>query len=204
MKNEQKGKMYTETIRRYKRAVESQFYFECLLFDYALIEDRLSDFFLQTEIAARNTDRKIHFRKNRKKDLIESGIPEAKLSFSTMKSKSNLLQMILESIETPVSENNIQIIAMKTVLKRNRIVDLLTISFFDELRDWQRTRNVIVHNLMNSAPSEIDSVQEAAEKGFELFRILDRSVAKIKGKTKKETGRLLKQRQMNQKRSRGN
>lgn len=95
-------------------------------------------------------------------------------------------------------------IAMKTVLKRNRIVDLLTSSFFDELRDWRRTRNVIVHNLMNSAPSEIKSAKEAAEKGFELFRILDRSVAKIKGKTKKETGRLLKQRQMNEKRSRRN
>ena len=186
--------MYTETIRRYKRAVESQFYFECLLFDYALIEDRLSDFFLQTEIATRNTDRKIHFRRNRKKELIESGIPKAKVSFSTMKSKSDLLQKILESLETPVSENYIQIIAMKTVLKRNRSVDLLTSSFFDELRDWRRTRNAIVHDLMNSAPSEIDSAKEAAEKSFELFRILDRSVAKIKGKTEKEVDKLRKRR----------
>ena len=196
--------MYTETIRRYKRAMASQFYFECLLFDYALIEDRLSDFFLQTEIATRNADHKIHFHRNRKKELIEWGIPEAKCSLSTMESKSGLLQKILENLETPVSENNIQIIAMKTVLKRNRIADLLTSSFFDELGDWRRTRNVIVHNLMNSAPSEIKSAKEAAEKGFELFRILDRSVAKIKGKTKKETGRLLKQRQMNEKRRRGN
>ena len=203
MKNEQKGKMYTETIRRYKRAMASQFYFECLLFDYALIEDRLSDFFLQTEIAARNTDRKIHFHRNRKKELIEWGIRETNRSLSTMESKSGLLQKILENLETPVSENNIQMIAMKTVLKRNGIVDLLTSSFFGELGDWRRTRNVIVHNLMNSAPSEIESAKEAAEKGFELFRILDRSVAKIKGKTKKEVAKLHKQRQMNEKRSSG-
>ena len=103
-----------------------------------------------------------------------------------MESKSDLLQKILENLETPVSENNIQIIAMKTVLKRNRIADLLTRSFFGELGDWRRTRNVIVHNLMNSAPSEIESAKEAVKKGFELFRILDRSVAKIKGKTKRK------------------
>ena len=111
-----------------------------------------------------------------------------------MKLKGDLMQKILENLETPVSENNIQIIAMKTVLKRNGIVDLLTSSFFDELGDWRRTRNVIVHNLMNSAPSEIDSAKEAAEKGFELFRILDRSVAKIKGKTEKEVDKLRERR----------
>lgn len=194
MKNEQKGKMYTETIRRYKRAMASQFYFECLLIDYALIEDRLSDFFLQTKIAERNPKHKINFRAPQRKNLIEWGIPKAKVSFSTMESKSDLLQKILESLETPVSENNIQIIAMKTVLKRNRIADLLTRSFFDELRDWRRTRNAIVHDLMNSAPSEIDSAKEAAEKGFELFRILDRSVAKIKGKTEKEVDKLRERR----------
>ena len=194
MKNEQKGKIYTETILRYKRAMASQFYFECLLIDYALIEDRLSDFFLQTEIAARNPDRKIHFRKDQRKNLIESGIREVNRSLSTMESKSDLLQKILENLETPVLGNDIQIIAMKTVLKRNRIADLLTRFFFDELRDWRRTRNAIVHDLMNSAPSEIDSAKEAAEKGFELFRILDRSVAKIKGKTEKEVDKLRERR----------
>ena len=120
-----------------------------------------------------------------------------------MESKSGLLQKILENLETPVSENNIQIIAMKTVLKRNRIADLLTRSFFDELGDWRRTRNAVVHDLINSAPSEIESVEEVAEKGFELFRILDRSVAKIKGKAKKEVAKLHKQRQMNEKRNSG-
>ena len=194
MKNEQKGKMYTETIRRYKRAMASQFYFECLLIDYALIEDRLSDFFLQIEIAERNPDRKIHFRKDQRKNLIESGIREVNRSLSTMESKSDLLQKILENLETPVLGNDIQIIAMKTVLKRNRIADLLTRSFFDQFGDWRRTRNAIVHDLMNSAPSEIDSTKEAAEKGFELFRILDRSVAKIKGKTEKEVDKLRERR----------
>ena len=54
----------------------------------------------------------------------------------------------------------------------------LTLELLDELDKWRKSRNNLVHCLMNS-PTEPTELQEVAEEGYELVKQLDNKVKSV-------------------------
>ena len=120
------------------------------------------------------------------------GMEEKECSLHTFAKKAKIVKTIIESINKPEKISSVNMQAVTNVLKRNHISKLLTNSFFEEANKWRKDRNEIIHGLLNLDCDIFNSLKPFAEKGFELFRVLDKCNSKIKGKVKPEIDKLKK------------
>lgn len=194
MTSSNKTRMYSAAISKFKKGLKEGFYFECILLDYSLLEDCFTDFFVQLDFASKDNEDtgKAKFNRFRKSDLMSLGMEEKECSLHAFAKKVKIVKTIIESINKPEKISSVNMQAVANVLKRNHISKLLTNSFFEEADQWRENRNKIIHDLLNLDCDIFNSLKLFAEKGFELFRVLDKCNSKIKGKVKPEINKLKK------------
>lgn len=191
MANLEKGEMYKEAIQRYNAAYKNGFYFECILLVYSLLEDRFTDFFVKIEFATKNNET-VEFKRNRKSDLSELGIPDNRCSLDKLCNKINMVKALVDKSSESIQFKSLYLQAASNVIRKNNLQNVLTDSFFEYANNWRIKRNDIIHGLLNGRKDAFNSLDVFAADGFKLFRVLDKCVSKIKGKTKLEIARLNK------------
>ena len=101
---------------------------------------------------------------------------------------------LLQSAEVKVVDNRGHTIKLSTKINKFRthkafvvpfIRKKLTADFLDEVENWKRDRDALIHNLAD-IPYDPESVKSIAEHGKELVRQLDNKVKSIQRYIKKE------------------
>ena len=176
--NMDKRYTYAEHKGRYNRAMKYEFYFEALLIDYALMEDRLKSFLYHAGVIQARTSFKIDCNKPNKKALKwiycnyrkkdDVNLPQIK----NISGKMDIIRAIFEwtSTATEIPDNNRYLKVLKNQCESVDIGEML--DTLDQIKDWCDYRNEIVHALMNK---NIDSLNvELCDKAIEGMLIANR------------------------------
>lgn len=179
--NHDKQRTYQEQIKKHKRAIAGEFYFEAIMIDYALMEDRLHSMlyhmgFLGDRMA-------INIYKKHRPLLVEMvtaclGEDAAKkLGISNITGKLKLVRSVLYWAEHAEEDQPDQFRAAL----RSRCRGLELNETLDGIVNWCGYRNELVHAMMNK---NMDSLSEnlriRAEEGLKLARALDSQLRVMK------------------------
>ena len=184
--NYEKQHNYSENKAKYNRAMKYGFYYEALLIDYAMMEDRLRSFIYHIGGLKTRNDYKIG------KGYVHRKLSEILSEYKDEKDSSNLgigsisgkmkivkatLRWASEIDHTP-DDKYLRILKSQYEgqLDIGGMLDTL-----DEIRNWCDYRNEIIHALMNKSIEGINVDLEAqAIKGMELAMYLDSQVKALK------------------------
>lgn len=176
--NMDKQRTYREHKGRYKRAMENEFFFEALLIDYALLEDRLRSMlyhmgFLKDRAAFKIWKKRVPCLQEivfAYKDKDET----SQLGITNISGKAKIVRCVLKW--AAYTEGGYQqdkyLSALKSQCEGLDIEGLL--SALDELKDWCAYRNEVIHGLMNkNLESLSDELKVRAKNGMQLAAFLD-------------------------------
>ena len=181
--NQEKYKTYKEIMGRLSKAIRAGFYYEAILIEYALIEDRLISYLYHMGIIGERE--KLKMGKKRKKELkpilLSYNQKADNLRLANISTKIMIVKTILLwAAETTddLSRNRY----LKTLKSRCESVDVDGIvEILDSLDKWRDYRNEIIHCLMSKNTYSIDStLKEQVLNGREYARYLDAQLRIIK------------------------
>ena len=184
--NKDKEITYRTAVSRYNRAIKEGFYFEALLIDYALIEDRLKSFIYHIGLMKTRNSYRIDCDRAKRsfKPIIEeykSQNENASFTCSTISGKMKIIRSSLIWAEQETYDYNDKYLrAIRQQYDKYLDADgLLTV--LEEVRTWCDYRNEIIHALLNK---NVESVNENLEAqaliGIELARYIDDQVKNVK------------------------
>jgi hypothetical protein len=161
--------------------MQQEFYFEALLIDYAILEDRLSSLLYHIGALDARTDRKICKKvKNHLRSLVgryEKG--DIKLTVTTISGKERIARAISRWAGETAGQSETD--KYLSVLKEQFAAAEEFASVLDDIDDWRNYRNEIIHGLMNK---NMDSLNEDLPRrcleGMQLARALDSRIRTIK------------------------
>ena len=174
--NLEKQQTYAKNMARYNSAMSQGFYFEALVIDYAMIEDRLRSMLYHMAMLK---DRKQIKLWNQTKDKLYvmatfNGTGKPRYSATTLSGK---LAIVREAIlwATGVTEgygNDRYLTALKLQIESLDADALL--QTMDAIVQWKDYRNEIIHSLLNkNVDSIVEKAAEVALQGMQLARELD-------------------------------
>ena len=179
--NYEKYLTYRDQMGRYKRAIKGGFYFEALLIDYAMLEDRLLTFLYY--IGAVDTT------------FSEITVPAGSSAFFEqlygkglgknlwkINEKIKVIRKVLTWAETDEyydPKQKYQITLKKQCREQLDIPEFL--GKLDEIDNWKEYRNQVIHALMKKKTSSVNEQnREKTLEGMELARYIDRQIGRIK------------------------
>lgn len=182
--NAQRCYSYKENLVRYKKAMKAGFYFEALLIDYALIEDRLRSYLYYLGVFEKRDDDSAcgYARKQlngMQRDYL--GMKSPGLYVTKITGKMDVIRATLlwfqAHPESP-EDNKYQAALWKQYHDRMDIDDLL--DALDDLDRWRKERNDIVHGLLGKdVLSLTEGVEQLCIEGHVIFRRIDAAVRKV-------------------------
>lgn len=179
--NYEKYQIYKVQMGRLKKAISGEFYFEAILIDYAMMEDRLISFFYYIG-AIDNRNVSIKVTKKTKQYLRSIFGDKRNISLSSIGSKIELLQAILKWAESDTliePDQKYLMLLRKQCRQQLDIPDCLR--KLNEIDQWRKYRNEIIHSLLNKNSSAVnEKLEEKAIEGKDLARFLDDQSAKIR------------------------
>lgn len=181
--NYDKARTYAEQIGRYKKAVKEGFYFEALLIEYAMIEDRTMAFLYHCGIQLDRGDVKIS--KIAKQKLLKIILPpqEGKQRAYSLNGLGKKTEMIRAIIEWECTTEQVPDDRYLKMLK-SQCESLDAAAFQKTLEDidkWKAYRNEVIHGLLNKNMDALGSdLEDNVNNGMRLARELDAQVRVIK------------------------
>lgn len=179
--NYEKQQTYKELINKYNKAIQYEFYYEAILIDYALMEDRLRSCIYYLGLL---TDRNaIKISKNKAKKTIklwmERCFPEEKSEFriSSISGKRKIVITALLHFQSGVmlSEDNTYEGTVYKCLKRKNDNITEAIEYFHKCEEWCDYRNEIIHCLFNKQSPEVqEKLEQLATDGMKIARYFDK------------------------------
>ena len=184
--NLDKQRTYAENIRRYNKAMKEGFYFEALLIDYAMIEDRLRSFIYHIGGLKTRDEHKISkgYAKNKLSEIVEKHKVEGEskgLGITSLSGKMKIVRATLiwsTELESTPDDKYLRILKSQYEgqLDIGGILDTL-----EKIREWCDYRNEVIHALMNKSVESVDErIADQAAKGMVLARYLDSQVKNLK------------------------
>lgn len=184
--NIEKQNTYAENIRRYNRAMGEGFYFEALLIDYAMIEDRLRSFIYHIGGLKTRDDHKITKgpAKNKLSEIVEryKNDKDSKgLGISSLSGKMKIVRAtLIWSAEAESTPDDKYLRTLKSQYEGQLDIGGM-LDTLKEIREWCDYRNEVIHALMNKSTESVDEkLPDQAIKGMELARYLDSQVKCLK------------------------
>ena len=175
--NKEKQLTYAEQKKRYSLAMKYGFYYEAILIDYALLEDRLKAILYHLGMIAERTNDKI-WSKNKPfvKKVVSDELGEdnaKRLILKNITTKINIIRSIIKW----VSESENQETEKRFAVLRNQCESLdasLLLDTLEKIDEWCKWRNEIIHGLMHKKADIVEGVvPKLAESGMEYVLILD-------------------------------
>ena len=184
--NADKQNTYREWIGRYNKAIQYGFYYEAILIDYAMMEDRLRSFlYYMGALYDRNV-----YKANKGKAItpLKEIVATYKrknesdtLNVSAISGKRKILRAVLVwSTEViGVDKRQKYLWTLKNQCEGLDIGGLL--EQMDRMEDWCEYRNEIIHALMNKNVLSVNrELKERAVEGMEIARFFDNQLKLFK------------------------
>ena len=185
--NDGRREAYKISVERYNKAMREGFYYEALLIDYALVEDRLRSWLYHIGVIANRSDRKA-YRATRPHivDMVRqrkglSADSEVRLSLMAMNGKKEIVEATLAWHEARAepSADNLYLTALWRLY--DRALDCASArDALGRLSDWCKRRNEVVHGLLNKDLALLEpQLLPLCEEGIALFREMDGYVRQV-------------------------
>ena len=184
--NRDKQHTYAENIRRYNRALKQGFYFEAILIDYALMEDRLRSFIYYIGGLKSKNSYKIGkgIVRERLAEIVDRYKLESEnsnLGITNISSRIKIIRSTLvwaASIEKTPEDKYLK--TLKSQYEGQLDIGGL-LEMLESIESWCKYRNELIHALMNKNINSVDeAVESQAVMGMELARYLDGQVKALK------------------------
>ena len=183
---------YKENLSRYERAMRNGFYFECIVIDYACLEDRLRSMLYYLGVLQSASDFKVEGRSARveafRTILRDYEGEKANLAISKISVKIKLIKSIVRMVsqsEAPDQEFTIHTLLWNNLHDGDHCKE--TLAILADIQEWCDYRNEIIHSLLNKKmESLLERIESQAETGYQLFRRLDKQVQWVKRKKIRE------------------
>lgn len=183
--NKDKQKTYAEEMDRYKKAIHEDFFFEALLIDYAMLEDRLRSFLYHSAfIADRQTPKIWKKTSPYLKEFVSTykrGKENETLGIMTISGKIKLVRSILLwASETTENCDNDRF--KKTLKSRYESLDIgALLETLDLVEEWCRYRNEVIHSLLNKNITSLnEKLEEETIAGMKYARFIDAQIRILK------------------------
>ncbi|MDO4869475.1 MAG: hypothetical protein Q4A65_04210 [Bacillota bacterium] len=194
--NYDKQRTYAENMKKYNKAIQYGFYFEALIIDYAMIEDRLRSFIYHIGGLKTRNDYKISKGavRNDLKTIVQgykNNDENDSLGITNISGKMKIVRATLRwASEIEQVPDNQYLKALKSQYEGQLDIGGL-LDTLDEIANWCKYRNEVIHALMNKSMVSVnEQLEENAIKGMELARYLDSQVRSLKrgGRIRKSIG----------------
>ena len=181
--NTEKALTYRQMKGRYSKAMREGFYFEAVAIDYAMIEDRLRSFIYHA--GGLNTRNSLKLDNSVSKKFLISlyndytGKKWQGLNVGNISTKYNLIRAVIGWVTNTEGAAGKYQIKLKYACESLDAEDVL--NCFDELEEWCKYRNEIIHALMNKNLSSLyKELADKAEDGMKLANRIDSYVRTVK------------------------
>ena len=183
--NFDKQRTYRAQIGRYKRAMENEFFFEALLIDYALLEDRLRSMIYHMGFLTDRTAHRIWKKKSaclrEIVSLYKDDRENLQLGITNISGKAKIISCVLKwaaYTDGGYKQDN-HLTTLKSQCEGLDIAGF--IRALDELNVWCAYRNEVIHGLMNkNLESLSEELKMHAETGMKLAAFFDSQVKVLK------------------------
>ena len=176
---------YKQFVGQHNKATRDGFYFEAILIDYAIMEDRLRSFLYHMGMRKTRDSIKIDVPYKRTiKSIVENyGVKgESRgLGIGSISGKMKIVRCITKwsSGTDAINENDRYEVILKHHMEGVDADGLL--SLLDDISHWCKYRNEIIHSLLNKELKSVGSEIEEKEKlGFDMACSLDNHVKAFK------------------------
>ena len=179
--NSEKQRTYQENIRRFNAAMQQEFYFEAVLIDYAILEDRLSSLLYHIGALDARTDRKICKKvKNHLRRLVgRYEKNDFKMTVTTISGKEQIVRAVSRWAQETAGETEND--KYLSVLKEQFLAAEDFSEVLDDIDNWREYRNEIIHGLMNKKMDSLRAdLPRRCLEGMQLARALDSRVRAVK------------------------
>ena len=185
--NKDKQKTYSNLTGRHTRAMKCGFYFEAMLIDYAMIEDRFSS--LLYHLGIRKSRASYKFDNTQLKSLYSSFVQkylpkESKsLNINSISGKMKLIKSIILWAEDdyPDAVSNEYLSILWSTFQKDTADPQDLLQLINDVRDWCDYRNEIIHASLNkNLDSLSEEIAEKAAEGMEIARRTDDFVKAFK------------------------
>ncbi len=181
-----KQRTYKENMAKHKKAMAGEFYFEAILIDYAMLEDRFRSFLyyigLLKNRGSYDADNKLV------KTKIKSIVSEYKsrdesdsINVNSISGKIKIVRCTLLWAANAITPYNDDYL---TALKNQYEGELDIGDLLDKLiviSEWCIYRNEVIHSLLNkNSDSLMDQLAKKAQEGMNLARYMDDQVKRLK------------------------
>ncbi len=179
--NNDKQRTYRSNISRYNAAMKHEFYFEAMLIDYAIMEDRLSSILFHMGALANRTDSKICTKVKKQLQGIvgreQKG--DVKLVVKKISGKASIVGAVARWAAD--TKNQPETDKYLGILKEQFLAVEGMTSALADLEKWCGYRNEIIHGLMNKNLDSLNAeLKQRCDEGFRLARYFDAQVRVIK------------------------
>ena len=173
-------------MKQYKKAMASEFFFEAMLIDYAMLEDRLSSFLYHIAL--------LQSRDSFKVDN-EKVIPEVKTIVAEYKNKDENSSLSIKGISGKMKIVGCTLLWAITCeeLPNSQYLEELkkqyentlnvqdVLNKLDEITAWCAYRYEVIHALLNkNTRSLMEELPWQAKRGMDLARFMDSQVKKLR------------------------
>lgn len=188
--NNDKARTYNENMDRYRRAMESEFFFEALLITYAMLEDRLRSYLYYLGCLISTNSYKFDNKTIRDdiKSLVDkySGEKVNNLGITSITGKMRIVKSVHTWFQEgcPNPDESAYLNELASVIDiygdSQEMLDILT-----QVKEWCDYRNEIIHALLNKNMYSLDrDLLERTEEGMALARTIDNHVRRLKSRNK--------------------
>lgn len=184
--NQDKRNTYQANIRRYNKAIREGFYYEAILIDYAMMEDRLRSFLYHMGLFNTRNSHKADVSRVKKslKGIVQTyKRPKENDYFNvtSISGKMKIVRCTLLWVEQESGDcDDIYLLSLRRQLDKYIDAERL-MNAINGVEEWCSYRNEIIHALMNkNIESTYEDIAAQAEEGMRLCREIDSQVDRIK------------------------
>lgn len=179
--NLEKQKTFRNLMGDYNRAVRNHFYYEAIMIDYALIEDRLRSCIYYLGLLADRQASKVPNNRAKKavKNWMQTFYPEEQPNFriTTFAGKQRIIEttFLWFLSDAPLDEQNPFECALRKVYLRKNVNIPEALQWVDKCDQWRIRRNELTHALFNKQMNELkEQLEQIAKEGKEIARYIDK------------------------------
>ncbi len=179
--NADKHRTYSENMARYNLAMKQEFYFEAMLIDYAILEDRLYSMLYHIGALESRTDTRLYKPTQKQiKAIVNRYDPNvSRFAITELSSKTKILRSIArwagETAGEPENDKYLSLLKEQF----SAVEDMETA--FQCLDDWRDYRNEVIHGLMNKNMDSLHTeLSQRCADGMKLARYFDSQLRLIK------------------------
>lgn len=183
---------YRNMMVKHRIAMNQKFYFEAIMIEYAMLEDRLASFLYHVGVLTPKNG-KLKFSSNDTKlfvqNILENYVlkkPPERIDLKNISTKINIVRGLIffASDSLVEKEHNKYYSTLAAVFKERLDLQALQ-ETLNKITEWCRCRNEMVHSMLNKSFTDlIDYASPKAKDGIVYARYIDKCVDAVKGRNK--------------------